>query len=303
MLAGMALDLSPRVVHKSRQESGWTKGVTSGGGTACTELPSKTQSADGRLGRTAADTSWGQGSQHCVPAPSCPSFPEWAAALGPGHPSLQPPPSESLAAAGLPPAPPPHSPAAGSAARAAGAGPAGGCRAGGSAPQPRSAPRSRSALPAAAPRLPSAHPRPLQCPGSFSRRPAGCAGLCLGLVFLSFGERGRIQWESGLWVVAPGSLRGAGMDRWMDRCRGACKSPLGPPPRLAAHPPNPRSAPSGALNRQGPGRSWPWWWWGAGRLPRDSKNPLEPLSQSLPSLLPKPQSPPHKDDPIAALAL
>lgn len=105
MLAGMALDLSPRVVHKSRQESGWTKGVTSGGGTARTELPSKTQSADGRLGRTAADTSWGQGSQHCVPAPSCPSFPEWAAALGPGHPSLQPPPSESLAAAGLPPRP------------------------------------------------------------------------------------------------------------------------------------------------------------------------------------------------------
>ena len=38
-------------------------------------------------------------------------------------------------------------------------------------------------------------------------------------------------------------------------------------------------------------------------MPRDSKNPLEPLSQSLPSLLPNPQSPQHKDDPIAALAL
>lgn len=117
--------------------------------------------------------------------------------------------------------------------------PARGYRAGGSAPQPRSAPRSRSALPAAAPRLPSAHPRPLQCPGSFSRRPAGCAGLCLGLVFLSFGERGRIQWESGPLGGGPGSLRGAGIDGWMDRCRAACKSPLGPPPGLAAQPPPP----------------------------------------------------------------
>lgn len=200
MLAGMALDLSPWVAHKSHQESGWTKGVTSGGGTACTELPSKTQSAD----RRSREDSWGRQLGTGQPGLRAPPFqngpPRWV----PGTPNSSPLPwsrersrrAPSRASASL----------TGCGLRSEGlqGRPARGYRAGGSAPQPRSAPRSRSALPAAAPRLPSAHPRPLQCPGSFSRRPAGCAGLCLGLVFLSFGERGRIQWESGPLGGGPG---------------------------------------------------------------------------------------------------
>lgn len=123
----------------------------------------------------------------------------------------------------------------------------------------------------------------------------------MGLVFLSFGERGRIQWESGPLGGGPGvparSWYGR-MDGWMDRCRAACKYPLGSPPGLVG-PTYPGSAPSGAGNRQGPGRSWPWGWGVAQGL----QEPALLVTKILPSLLPNPESPQNKDDLITALAV
>lgn len=295
MLAGMARDLSPRVAHKSCQESGWTKGVTSGAGTGCTELPSKTQSAYGQ----SREDSWGHQLGTGQPAlRACPILPLLSRMGRGAGPRAPPTPAPSL---GVPSGrrAPSRAPAAltGCGLRSEGRqDPAGwglqGWRVSTAAALSPEIEIGTSCGRAPPPERPPPAP---PMPGLLLPPPCRLPVFVWGWSFSRSESGGESSGNQGRWAVAPGSLRGAGMDGWTDGWidvgrpasthLGVRQGSLAPP------------TPGRPLVGRETGRVLGEVGRGGGGLPRDSKNqPFLSQRSSLPSC-PPPRAPPTRTTP------